>query len=571
MKKLSRIAALLAASAMLFGFAACSDSDSSSSTPTPENQEKEQEKEPSASDIYAWTFADLKDMTIEGVVPAEKDGWPTTADALASLSVNATTFAKTADGSSGKTYKKSGTVTNLIQFSLKSDVEYPSTGKTGLTMKVNSLDESGVPVPYNAWSDAAASSTQSAIKDVASAGYIEGENDFLTVADVQGPFKVQVVYAANASSDKTDRKAYVKIGSNVTYDTQYSSSIPAAGSTLTATYSGTDSVSVAIGGVKTTGTRGFVRIYDVKITPIEGEVVKASSVTIAAAADAETLMQGKTLQFTSIVLPDGTADKSVTWSATDADGAEIDGVEISTGGLLSVASTVPADTQITVKATTADGSNKTSDAVVITVTAAPKTVTLFNYASDTASLTDATFTNLDSDFVTISEVSFVLENNTNVAWADNLPAVGSVDSKLKTAAGTTTNIGYHGATTGTNDDNKVAAVGDSIAKVSFTVTPKEGATVNLKAFSGFIRYAGSANYMAKVSIGTATYTSEAAVSDSNSNIKNVATIDYTPDSPLALSIATKITIQFVASNANSLALKKNQNLDVFNVELEFAD
>ena len=79
-KRISRMAALLAASALLFGFVACSDSDSSSATPTPVNEEEEQEE---VAATYAgpdsWDFVSqsgdwVTAVTSDATKTADSDG-----------------------------------------------------------------------------------------------------------------------------------------------------------------------------------------------------------------------------------------------------------------------------------------------------------------------------------------------------------------------------------------------------------------------------------------------------------------------------------------------------------------
>ena len=189
-------------------------------------------------------------------------------------------------------------------------------------------------------------------------------------------------------------------------------------------------------------------------------------------------------------------------------------------------------------------------------------VILFNYANTNASLTDTTIEGADSDFVTISDVTFELENDTNnIGWGTE-PAVASVDSKLSTAAGTTTKIGYRGAT-GTGTESAKYGEGVSIAKVKFTVTPKS--SVTLKGLKGYLRYASTQNYKGKVTIGGHTYTSEAA--DSSSKV--VVLSDDINDIS-ATSDPFDVVIQFVSSKSDGASVKGGQNIDVFNVELAFA-
>ena len=127
------------------------------------------------------------------------------------------------------------------------------------------------------------------------------------------------------------------------------------------------------------------------------KVTLVTGITVTAADGAATVEAGKTLQFTETVTPDNATDKTVKWSAGTASEetiSPIDGVTISTTGLLNVASTVEPDTEITVKATANDSSG-ISGTTTVTVTAAKPaalqaTNTSFTFTS--ASDTEATYT-----------------------------------------------------------------------------------------------------------------------------------------------------------------------------------
>ena len=191
----------------------------------------------------SWGFADLKNTEIQ----ATKTQYATAAE-LAAASTDFTTFGAT----SGK-------------FSLKNDVTYAS---SRLTMTIKALGADGnTPIYYNTYS---ATSAKDALEG-SSAGCIDIADDAFAISKVTGPFTVTVKYSANSSANKTDgRYLYVKINGKEYVDATWYNSVnvetgkrefPAAGSTLTATYSGTDSVPVIIGQ-----SGGYGRIYDVIIT-----------------------------------------------------------------------------------------------------------------------------------------------------------------------------------------------------------------------------------------------------------------------------------------------------------------
>lgn len=180
-----------------------------------------------------WDFASLASVACEGV-----DASTAIADATA---LAAATTAYTSFGGAGE-----------VKFSIKADVEYPST--TGnMKLIVKSLDADGVPIQYNKYE---------ATKSVGdgSAGCLQPKKDACIIKNVKGPFTCTMIYSTNSSSDKTDRYAYIKIGETENKDTVYPDSVPAAGSTMTATYTGTDTVDVVFGATNS------IRIFDISIT-----------------------------------------------------------------------------------------------------------------------------------------------------------------------------------------------------------------------------------------------------------------------------------------------------------------
>ena len=80
--------------------------------------------------------------------------------------------------------------------------------------------------------------------------------------EVKGPFTTTMIYSSNASTDKKERTAYIKIGSE---EAASATPIPAKGGTLTAKYDGTDTVKVSFGATN------YVRVYDIQITTANGD------------------------------------------------------------------------------------------------------------------------------------------------------------------------------------------------------------------------------------------------------------------------------------------------------------
>ncbi len=217
MKKLSRIAALLAAGSLLFCFASCSDGGSSGggSDPVPDPT-------PASGTTYAWTFSDI---TLAGINAEDAGG-----------------------DFSGK-------------YVLAADYKYAST-PAGLIMTMGKGDAANGFV-YNKIDPAMAAG--SAVTITTSTGAVEPAGDLLVIKNVTGPFTVQAAVAANGSSDKPDRYAYIKVGAEgeeaeVSAPLKSTTTVPVAGQTLSYNYEGTDKVNVIIGCAK------YLRVYDVKIT-----------------------------------------------------------------------------------------------------------------------------------------------------------------------------------------------------------------------------------------------------------------------------------------------------------------
>lgn len=101
------------------------------------------------------------------------------------------------------------------------------------------------------------STTQSAKGEGATAGAIEPSKGDMVYCELQGPFVATMLYGANSDTDKKDRTAQIKIGDQITSGTE--NFVPAAGASLTATYTGTDTVKVYFGG------NNIIRIYDIII------------------------------------------------------------------------------------------------------------------------------------------------------------------------------------------------------------------------------------------------------------------------------------------------------------------
>ena len=202
MKKLSRIAALLAASAMLFGFAACSDSDSSSPTPTPENQEEEQENQEEEQEYTgkvttgSWDFTQYADADWTGDgVEGGHQGSKITPD---TASKNTTTQ-----------YLYDG------QYYLTEDIELISEAldaatEDGLTLTLlktgtgvgNTQISSGRNAPYS-------------YKYGTGSG-LRFKNDSIKIADVKGKVKLTIEWSSMQNKEAGNRNLEVTVGDSGT-------------------------------------------------------------------------------------------------------------------------------------------------------------------------------------------------------------------------------------------------------------------------------------------------------------------------------------------------------------------
>ena len=178
----------------------------------------------------SWDFASLAGTACKAV-----DASTALADAaaLAAASVTATSFT---DG--------------MTKFSIQEDVAYTATSGSGsLTIKALGNDEK--PIQYNKYES-------STLKGDGSAGCLQIKDDAIVIEGVQGPFTIEAVYGSNASSDKTDRNMYIKVGGETVKESE--STIPVAATGFSYAYTGTDAVDVVVGAT------GICRLYDVKIT-----------------------------------------------------------------------------------------------------------------------------------------------------------------------------------------------------------------------------------------------------------------------------------------------------------------
>ena len=231
MKRLSKVAALLASAALIFGAVSCSDGGSSggSSKPTSAPEPTPTPTPEPAGTEYKWSFAatDLLANLAWSADPGQSDPHVTTGTEYAKVKLDA-----------------AGT--------------YEST-PAGLTMNL------AAGAAFNKVAPSGSVSSSVTING-ASAGFIEPCADTVLSVSVKGPFTVTANVSANSSSNKEDRYAFIKVGEEeVAAPNKDSKILPAAGQVLEYSYEGTDEVVVSVGGT------GITRIFDVSITTENGE------------------------------------------------------------------------------------------------------------------------------------------------------------------------------------------------------------------------------------------------------------------------------------------------------------
>jgi hypothetical protein len=245
MKKLRGIMAILAATALIFGTVACSDGggNDNNNNKTPTDQ----------SDPISGGGSGTSDpVSGGGGSEGGDEGGSTTVDPVTyKWSFNEDTFDAT----------KFITVQNASgadKYGLAEDYEYAST-PSGMVMTLKAA--AGGADHYNLVDKTKTIGSSTVYYGTATVGCIEPNGDLVVLKNVQGPFTVKAYVQCNSSSNKTDRYGYIKIGDEEFADASYkaSTTLPAEGQVLTATYASSDKVDVVIGCAK------IMRIYDVVV------------------------------------------------------------------------------------------------------------------------------------------------------------------------------------------------------------------------------------------------------------------------------------------------------------------
>ena len=365
MKKITRIAALLAAGALLFGAVGCSSGGGGS-----DSEEKEEEKkEPDLSvGENAAVFTFLKDIKGGSSTAAAEEGFfagakagdlaVTVSDIELQLYKSGTGWTKI-DASASST--KAAGSNNMLegpayisgQFSTRANAQGVSNDlfKTG--------DNAG-------WE-------LGRVKLTVKAG-----DDAVVLKKLSGYF----------ASGKTFEKGFVKVGENEYVELTVASKLTAKANNpkgivvtdfevnQTIPANAERDIYISLGKAYSSQPTDFsIDVAEVvyEFAAADAPAVLVGSITVSAADDATTVDAGGTLQFSAEVKAedeDATPDNTdVEWSALDENGEEIDGVSIDEDGLLSVEASVTKDTKIVVKAKAKDASGVESNEVKITVNA----------------------------------------------------------------------------------------------------------------------------------------------------------------------------------------------------------
>ena len=489
MKRLSKVAALLASAALIFGAVSCSDGGSSGGSSKPTSKPTPTPTPEPAGTEYKWSFA--------------------AADLLANL-------AWSADAGQNNNTAPSGT--EYAKVKLDAAGTYEST-PAGLTMNL---------AKDSAFNKVAPSGSVSSSVTIngASAGFIEPLSGTVLSVSVKGPFTVKANVSANSSSDKTGRYAFIKVGEEeVAAPNKETNILPAAGQVLSYSYKGTDEVVVSVGGT------GITRIFDVSITTENGEAGEKTAGEVislgsfAAATDDSTANDEATLGLT------GTSVESSAPAVATA--AIVD-------GKIAITSVAAGSAVISVK----NGENTATIEVSVNSTGAIAIGTITKYVAAgtptvsyfTESTAEVTATNGNASVITGGEVSFAF----NVAeFTANAPAAWKDDGKV-TFDGV--KVGCNSTIKETTEGAKDAALtveaGNDVGYAVFTVTAVKACKIT--------KISASTGQTQSGNLGTAIYVNDTLVNTPAGN--KVSVVEQTLETPVTLAAGENATIK-VAVNA----------------------
>ena len=350
MKKITRIAALLAATALLFGAIGCDDGGSGGGNGGDSDDDGNNNNGDAVT--YVWDFA--------------------TPDLVALA-----TETSTDENTSGKP-------------KIPAESYYEST-PAGLTL---TLPAGGV---FNKIDATTSSNKVSGIG--ASKGAIEPSKGSDLTVKVKGPFTAVMLCGAN--SDKTDRYAYIKAdGEEVAAPSKDNNTLKGSGEALTYAYEGTDEVTLAFGV-----SSGYVRIYDIKITTEngDGDGKTAGEVTSSASFEAQSTTVAnneETLGLTGETLAIDEAGQAVVAAEFDETKANIKVTSKSAGTATITVKDESGEKTATIKATVTGAGKITTTVTKYTAPAAPGAATISFNANDENPFAKPTIDGVFSDVKT---------------------------------------------------------------------------------------------------------------------------------------------------------------------------
>ncbi|MBD5446905.1 MAG: hypothetical protein HDR32_03995 [Treponema sp.] len=521
MKKTTRIAALLAATALLFGAIGCDDGGSSGGNGG--DGEDDGNNNNGDAVTYVWDFA--------------------TPD-LAALA----TETSTDENTSGKP-------------KIPAESYYEST-PAGLTL---TLPAGGV---FNKIDATTSNSKVSGIG--ASKGAIEPSKGSDLTVKVKGPFTAVMLCGANSDSDKTDRYAYIKAdGEEVAAPSKDNNTLKGSGEALTYAYEGTDEVTLAFGV-----SSGYVRIYDIKITTEngDGDGKTAGEVTSSASFEAQSTTVAnneETLGLTGATLAIDEADQAVVAAEFDETKANIKVTSKSAGTATITVKDESGEKTATIRATVTGAGKITTTVTKYTAPTAPGAATISFNANDenpfAKPTVDGVFSDVKTEFGEYSIGSFwtIFTSSDQSIKSATLTPSSTTNSKLgdyELSSDKVTMKGWLLSTESSDSSNGLTASdkGTEIASTTYTFTlaKKAAVTASQVAFNG-----QSGNVNGQISILDASDTEKASATgvvaskeDNDAAITDAVTLE-----------AGTYTLKFawVTSKANAQIKKWNCGVEKF--------
>ena len=486
MKRLSKVAALLASAALIFGAVSCSDGGSSggSSKPTSAPEPTPTPTPEPAGTEYKWSFAatDLLANLAWSADPGQSDPHVTTGTEYAKVKLDA-----------------AGT--------------YEST-PAGLTMNL------AAGAAFNKVAPSGSVSSSVTING-ASAGFIEPCADTVLSVSVKGPFTVTANVSANSSSNKEDRYAFIKVGEEeVAAPNKDSKILPAAGQVLEYSYKETDEVVVSVGGT------GITRIFDVSITTENGEAGEKTA--------GEVISLGVFTPATDDSTANDEATLGLTGTSVESSAPAVATAEIK-DGKIAITSVAAGSAVITVKngentATIEVSVNSTGAIAIgkITKYVAAGTPTVSYFTESTAEITA---TNGNASVITGGDVSFAFVVD---GFTTKAPAAWTADTKVTfNGVKVGCNSTIKETTGGAKDANLTVEAGNDVGYAVFTVTAVKACKIT--------KISASTGQTQSGNLGTAIYVNDTLVNTPAGNKTSV--VEQTLATPVTLAAGENATIK----------------------------